>query len=116
MAAPARYQRQHFAVVDTYGKASEWDCDCGKPAAHWSLRHGADPDVVSNYDPKCVKCHSAYDRPSDRHPMAKLKVEDVLAIRKAHSEGAKQVELAAQYGVGPEAISKIVRRERWANV
>jgi hypothetical protein len=45
-----------------------------------------------------------------------LSADDVLEIRAAHARGARSVDLAARFDVGPGCISKIVRRIRWANL
>jgi hypothetical protein len=44
---------------------------------------------------------------------AALNWEIVRAIRKAHSEGKKQRQLAYQYGIGQSQISRICRNEHW---
>lgn len=46
---------------------------------------------------------------------AKLTDEDVVAIRARYASGGVYMrELAAEYGVQKQAISRIIRRERWA--
>jgi hypothetical protein len=76
----ASYTAAHNAVQRSRGLASDHPCiDCGVPAQHWSYSHadpnekfwakpGAssprrwryslDPDY---YDPRCIKCHNAFD-------------------------------------------------------
>jgi hypothetical protein len=47
---------------------------------------------------------------------AKLSLRSVRRIRALAAKGCTQDELAAAYGVQQQAISKIVRRRRWAHV
>lgn len=56
------------------------------------------------------------DKRGEKHHGAKLAEEDVIAIRAAHADGAKGVELAAQYGVAKSQISRIVNGTRWGNL
>jgi predicted DNA-binding protein (UPF0251 family) len=49
------------------------------------------------------------------HPGSKLTEEQVSEIRLMHLRGAKQKELANQYGVAHQTISKIVNNKRYKN-
>lgn len=56
-------------------------------------------------------------QPRSGHANAKLTAEEVRAIRAAYnSDGVRQVDLAAQYGVSQRAISLIVRHETYKDV
>lgn len=59
----ASWNAIHKRVRRLWGKACEYECvDCGAEfAAQWSWKHGTDPTDLMNYDPRCVKCHCAYD-------------------------------------------------------
>jgi NAD-dependent SIR2 family protein deacetylase len=59
------YRAAHARVVAARGKASDYGCvDCGVKAKDWSHRHGAGHSGnPADYDPRCRKCHKAYDRP-----------------------------------------------------
>lgn len=46
----------------------------------------------------------------------KLTTAQVIAIRKAYADGARQVDLAQQFGVGQPHISDVVLRIAWAHV
>lgn len=48
--------------------------------------------------------------------MAKLTEEDVLEIRKLHSEGLRNFELMKIYNVGKSAMSNIVNRNSWKHI
>ena len=50
------------------------------------------------------------------HGNSKLSSEDVRRIREAHLFGARQVDLAAVYGVSQTAISTSTRRRWWRHV
>lgn len=54
----------------------------------------------------------SYQRGSDR-PAAKLTDQQIVEIRTAYAHGAKQVDLAQQYGVTQGLISGIIRGRRW---
>ena len=52
-------------------------------------------------------------QPGAKHPAAKLTEADVRAIRKALSEGQKQIVLALNYGVCKATIEHIHTRRTW---
>ena len=54
------------------------------------------------------------DQNGERNAMAKLTVSQVAEIRCRRKAGEKLSEIAADYGVTYQAISKIVRGDRWA--
>jgi hypothetical protein len=95
------YHARHRRNEARRGKAKLLKCvDCAaagvdRYARDWSHRHGTDPDDVMNYDPRCRKCHIAYD-PTAGH-------------RVPHSEETKA--LLSQKNTGyvhtPEAVEKI---------
>ena len=51
-----------------------------------------------------------------RNSKAKLVDDDIREIRELYSHGARQVDLAEQFGVDQTTISSIVRRQAWAHV
>ena len=70
------YNAAHIRLRRERGRAAEHACvDCGNPADHWSYdnqdpnelvdaacgRYSAD---VDHYWPRCVRCHSAFDKSS----------------------------------------------------
>lgn len=75
------YEYVHVLLRNTRGRAREYDCvDCDGPAAHWSLsayaedilyQEGTSDDGkafsqnLEDYEPRCRKCHSAYDKKHD---------------------------------------------------
>lgn len=58
----------------------------------------------------CVKRGRTNKPSGERHPRAKLTVQDVIEIR-ASTKSRK--ELAAQYGVGLSTIRKVLLRDSW---
>jgi hypothetical protein len=50
----------------------------------------------------------------ENHGQAKLTSEKVAAIREAAALGARQVDLAALYGVSAGNIAKVVKHETWS--
>ncbi len=54
----------------------------------------------------------SYQRGMDR-PAAKLTEQQVVEIRQAYAHGARQHELAQEYGVTQGLISGIVNGHRW---
>ena len=124
-----------------YGQLSRTGQHGGMAAAHrasWELHRGPIPDglwVLHHCDtPPCVNpdhlflgTHAdnvadmiAKGRPGgpyrrgESHCQAKLTEADVRKIRAA--KGLLLRELAAQYGVSPNTIGKVRRREQWAHV
>jgi hypothetical protein len=55
-------------------------------------------------------------RPRDDHGAYALKTADVIAIREALRNGAKQIDLARKHGVNKGTISHIARRKTWRDV
>ncbi len=51
----------------------------------------------------------------ERHPNAKLRTVDVVAIRACIATGKSDGDIARFFGVRPETISKIARGELWAD-
>lgn len=49
----------------------------------------------------------------ERNPASRLTASDVLVIRQSYAAGARQVALAAQFGVSQPLISAVVRRAVW---
>lgn len=63
-----------------------------------------------------AKENGLYSR-GEKHYASKLSKEDVLDIRKMHSQGGTTYsEIAKRYSVLPHCISKIVRRVNWKHV
>ena len=79
------YFSMHRRLTAAFGRASEYDCAaCGRQAAQWALvpdigphtdahgRYSLDP---ADYEPRCMPCHVARDRPIARaarlHPSAR---------------------------------------------
>jgi len=52
----------------------------------------------------------------EKSPASKLTDEQVLEVRRRHSNGASQKELAAEFSVDQSNISHIVRRLTWAHI
>ena len=50
------------------------------------------------------------------HPGSKLTEDQVVHIREAYSRGVKQKDLAQQYGVAHQTISKVVNNRRFKHV
>jgi hypothetical protein len=56
-----------------------------------------------------------YQRGSDR-PAAKLTDDQIVKIRQAYAHGAKQTEIADDYGITQGLVSLIVNGKRWTHV
>jgi len=54
-----------------------------------------------------------HDVSGEQNPRARLSAQDVLAIRQRLAEGARQVDLASEYGVSRQAIWKIGHNKKW---
>lgn len=57
----------------------------------------------------------SYQRGTDRRA-AKLTEQQVIEIRQAVASGAKQVDVAAEYGISQGLVSGIVNGKRWNHV
>lgn len=49
----------------------------------------------------------------ERHPLAKLSMEDVVEIKRLHSEGMTQRKLSEIYDISNQQISRIINNKRW---
>jgi ribosomal protein L11 len=56
------------------------------------------------------------DRKGQKNNLAKLTTAQVLEIRELYKQGAKQVDLARDYGVIQGHISLIVNRKTWKHI
>ncbi len=69
----ASYMAVHLRLRNQRGRAKDFSCvDCDAKAAHWSYNN-TDPDErfehgmgrystdLTNYEPRCVRCHKAHD-------------------------------------------------------
>lgn len=59
--------------------------------------------------------HKGYAK-GERHPKAKLTINDVIAIRRRVAEGQSQNSLRLVYGIGQSTINAIVLRKIWRSV
>jgi hypothetical protein len=114
----ANYGARHERVRRERGPARNHVCaDCGQPAENWAQVHGTTGEEAGDYEPRCVKCHRAYDTDTaargEGHGCAKLTEADVRHIRSA---GTTAVALAETFGVWPETIRRIRRGENWAHI
>lgn len=58
------YNRQHYRVNKTMGKASEYSCfdGCGRQGAEWAHKHGTSGnDPENDFQAMCRPCHQKYD-------------------------------------------------------
>jgi len=65
---------------------------------------------------KWVAEHPERHARGERAAKAKLTEADVTAIRRLHQSGARQVDIAARFGITQAQVSSIVRRESWKHV
>jgi hypothetical protein len=56
------------------------------------------------------------DKSGTKNGRAKLNEEQVVEIRDLLSQGARQVDVAARFGIGQAQVSRIARRESWPKV
>lgn len=56
------------------------------------------------------------DQSGEKHWRTKLTTEQVRTIRTKHSEGARGVDLAREFGLVRSAVSKIVNQHTWVKV
>lgn len=92
------YQVNHIDGVKTNNHVSNLECVTG-------VDNMAHSNKLGLHDIRGV-----------RHPKAKITDEDVRQIRMIYSKGARQVDLAHQFGLDQTTISKIVRRQIWQHV
>ena len=79
--------------------------------------HSCDNPICCNpahlrFDTRKSNVREMHERDRDRNG-ARLTEEDVVLIRQRRASGARQCDLAAEFGVTDGTISMIVRGERW---
>ncbi|MFC0547079.1 helix-turn-helix domain-containing protein [Kutzneria chonburiensis] len=67
---------------------------------------------MASYAAEVVQENTVLRRQADNRP--KLTREQANAIRALHANGVKQYAIAAEYGVNPATVSRIVRRRYYA--
>jgi hypothetical protein len=78
---------------------------------HWFLGTSAD----NNRDRQTKGRTILPNNVGERHGMARLTADQVAEVRRRYSvENIKQSDLATEYGVGQQQISRIVRLESWS--
>jgi DNA invertase Pin-like site-specific DNA recombinase len=89
-------------------------CDvrrCVNPA---HLRLGTQADNIADMDTKGRR--RGHVQRGTKNPLAKLTEDDVRKMRAEYAAGARQVDLAARYGIWQGTVSSILRRRTWAHV
>ena len=53
----------------------------------------------------------------EKHHNSRLSTDDVIAIKKLHSEGkSKMTDIAKMYKIDPSAISRVINNKRWKHL
>ena len=112
------YAVWHKRVKNARGPASGYACaDCGEPADDWSTANPASDDVRVRFQPRCRKCHRAYDGAiGEGNPRAKLTDEKVRELRERRAEGATYQQLAFEFGISDVSACAAVNRKTWTHV
>lgn len=99
-----RLERPYTHTCENCGKE-----DCPTEYANISGDYFRD---VNDWTELCVSCHRKMDWARNPHKGFKLSPEDVEEILWLKSEGCKQKDIAAMFGVVPSMISLIVNGKR----
>ena len=108
----------------TDGEVTRHTCDnrtCCNPA-HLLVGTARDnsQDAIERERLITGEAHWARQAPERFHgsnnPAARLTEDQVRSIRARYAEGARQVDLAADFGVTQGFISQIIRRAAWAHI
>lgn len=86
-ATVATYHAVHMRIKAVRGRASQYVCECGKPAEQWAYQHN-DPNELTRedgmpyslefykcYEPMCRSCHGTLDKDIDER-IARRKLND----------------------------------------
>lgn len=65
---------------------------------------------------KSPNCRKPTAPKGEKHSNAKLTEKQIAEIRAMYGGGARQVDLAAQFGINQCHVSRIVRKESWSHV
>ena len=115
----AAYAARHHRVYRERGSAGDHACaDCGQPADEWAQVHGTTGTEAGDYEPRCVKCHRAYDDNAvprgEGHGCAKLTEADVRYIRSANDVSVAA--LAEAFGVNVGTIRSARQGKSWRHL
>lgn len=80
---------------------------------HWSITK---PEASCRGDRNGSRRHPERMRRGESHPRAHLTDSGVREIRQALAAGEQQASIAARYGVGRAAITKINSGKRWRHI
>lgn len=72
----------------------------------WDTRRGNFADKVAH----------GTDNRGEKHPLAKLRAGDVIAIRRRRGEGERSSDLAREFDVTPATICDITKGRSWTHV
>lgn len=119
----------HFSVKGETHKAHRWiyETIVGTIGDGLVVRHRCDnPPCVNPQHLEVGTCAEntrdkfergrGADRKGERHPLARLKPEDILLIRSLALGGVRQHDLAERFQMSRQQIGKIVRRQNWGHI
>lgn len=105
-------KNQGITIEQISGLVVRHNCDNRRCCEPTHLQVGTQLDNVRDMHDRGR--NSPPPHPSgERHPAAKLTIEQVRSIRAAVSSGAKQRDLARSYGVSAQTICNIVKGDSW---
>jgi hypothetical protein len=122
-----RYGRFVVRQADLMAHRWIYEAVCGPIPDGLLLRHRCDnplcvnpvhlePGTSADNTQDMLKRGRGPDRRGEKHPLARLKPDDIPNIRRAAGCGTPQGVLAQMYGVSGSQIGRIVRREAWSNI
>lgn len=88
---------------------------CDNPACVLPEHLFAAPPKDNTHD-MMRKGRARFSAPGELHAQAKLTNVAVLAIRTGHAQGVPSKDLAARWGVSPQAVCDVLKGRRWAHV
>lgn len=111
----------HAKLRSKRGSATFYPCvDCGSEAREWSWIHDTNHLDICNYEPRCRKCHLAYDNRNPVPHLRKLTNDQVREIRSSartdwRTDGTSR-RFAAKFNVTKATIRNVLNFSTYKEV
>lgn len=112
MSAAAQPVAEHLRACDGEQPASRRPYRPDRVTRRRVADYPEHADTDTDDEPAAPAAHRA----GEAHPRSRVTADQVRAMRAAYDNGARQVDLAKQYGISYSTAGSVIRRETWRHV